>query len=94
MAVQGTILGVALAFSPSPWYAIYASTATVWHISPIEDQQIAGLIMWIPAGAVYLAAAVALIGRAMAEPESVRERADLRPQRMLRPAAARPRLRP
>jgi len=29
----------------------------------LEDQQLAGLIMWAPGAGVYLAAALALIGR-------------------------------
>jgi cytochrome c oxidase assembly factor CtaG len=68
MALQGMLLGIALAFSRSPWYASYATTTAAWGLSPIEDQQIAGLIMWIPASAVYFAAALALIGRAIAGP--------------------------
>ena len=30
------------------------------HLSALEDQQLAGLIMWVPSGAVYLGAALAL----------------------------------
>ncbi|HTE85529.1 MAG TPA: cytochrome c oxidase assembly protein [Dehalococcoidia bacterium] len=74
MAAQGTVLGIALAFSRSPWYAAYAGTAVAWHLSPLEDQQAAGLVMWVPAGAVYLAAALALIGRAIAGPMNERRR--------------------
>jgi len=43
-------LGVLMAFARASWYAGYA----------LEDQQLAGLIMWIPAGLAYPAAAVAM----------------------------------
>lgn len=62
MAVQSSVLGVVLAFS-QPWYPAYAASAAAWHLTPAEDQQIAGLIMWIPAGAIYLIAVLALIVR-------------------------------
>jgi cytochrome c oxidase assembly factor CtaG len=34
-----------------------------WGLTPLEDQQLGGLIMWIPAGAVYMLAALALAAR-------------------------------
>ena len=37
-------------------------TALEWGLTPLEDQQLAGLIMWVPAGLVYAAAALALAG--------------------------------
>ncbi|MDB6005295.1 MAG: hypothetical protein JWR15_2282, partial [Prosthecobacter sp.] len=37
----------------------YAATSPAWGLSPLEDQQLGGLIMWIPAGLVYLVAALA-----------------------------------
>jgi cytochrome c oxidase assembly factor CtaG len=54
-------LGVALTYAPSPWYPAYAATTTAWGLTPREDQQLAGLIMWIPAGMIYLLAALALL---------------------------------
>lgn len=67
MAAQGTMLGIALAFSSSPWYTPYADSTRLWHLTPVQDQQIAGLIMWIPAGAVYLGAALALLARLLVD---------------------------
>jgi cytochrome c oxidase assembly factor CtaG len=31
-----------------------------WGLTPLEDQQLAGLIMWVPAGTIYAGAALAL----------------------------------
>jgi putative membrane protein len=69
MAAQGTILGIAMTFSPAPWYPAYAGTTGAWGITPMQDQQLAGLSMWIPAGAIYLATALAVCVRWMAAEE-------------------------
>jgi cytochrome c oxidase assembly factor CtaG len=34
-----------------------------WHVSAAEDQQIGGLLMWVPACAVYLGGIVAQLAR-------------------------------
>ncbi|HEX6957883.1 MAG TPA: cytochrome c oxidase assembly protein [Ferrovibrio sp.] len=41
-------------------YAAHAVTVMPWSLTPLQDQQLAGLIMWIPAGMAYLAAICAL----------------------------------
>lgn len=61
-AVYGSVLGALLTFSPRPWYPDYAPGAALWGLSPLEDQQIGGLVMWVPGGMVYLGAALALFG--------------------------------
>jgi ubiquinol-cytochrome c reductase cytochrome c subunit len=58
-AVQATALGALLTFASSPLYSFYASRPQPDR-SPLEDQQLAGLIMWIPGGVVYVVAAAAL----------------------------------
>jgi putative membrane protein len=76
MAIQGTVLGIAIAFSSQPWYPTYALTSRLWGLNPVTDQQIAGLIMWIPAGAIYIAAALFLLGFAIARPYEVSDSVD------------------
>lgn len=56
-------LGALLTFTGQPLYAPHALTTAVWGWTPLEDQQAAGLIMWAPAAAVYLAAALWVLGR-------------------------------
>jgi putative membrane protein len=46
-------LGALMALSRTPWYAGYA----------LDDQQLAGLVMWVPAGLAYPAAAAVVLGR-------------------------------
>jgi putative membrane protein len=54
-------LGALMAFSESPWYAGYARLARApFGLSPAEDQQVAGLVMWIPGGLLHAVAALLL----------------------------------
>jgi putative membrane protein len=55
-------LGVLLAFARRPLYPEQTAGATEWGLTPLEDQQLAGLFMWIPAGLVYMVAALVLAG--------------------------------
>ena len=84
MAAQCSVLGVALAFS-RPWYPAYAATTAAWRISPGDDQQIAGLIMWIPAGAVYLAAVAGVLGGGLLAEERAARRREQVAARTARP---------
>ncbi|HEX8363418.1 MAG TPA: cytochrome c oxidase assembly protein [Longimicrobium sp.] len=61
-------LGALLTFARQPWYPAYGATAA-WGLTPLEDQQLAGLIMWIPAGVSYLVAGLALVAAWMRESE-------------------------
>lgn len=60
MALQGGALGALLTFSATPWYPAYAAHTAAYGLTALDDQQLAGLIMWIPAGVGYLLAACAL----------------------------------
>ena len=57
-ALQCTLLGAALTFARHPWYVGHYATTAAWGLTPLEDQQLAGLIMWIPASLAYLVALV------------------------------------
>ena len=60
LALQSALLGALLTFSPAPWYTAHLASAPAWGLTPLEDQQFAGLIMWVPGAGVYLAAALGL----------------------------------
>jgi cytochrome c oxidase assembly factor CtaG len=58
-SLVGGALGALMAVSTSPWYAPYAAMGmTPWGLGPAEDQQLAGLVMWVPGGAFHAAAAL------------------------------------
>jgi putative membrane protein len=68
-SLHATALGVFMALSPRVWYPAYEATTSVWNLSALEDQQLAGLIMWMPACMVYAVAAAALFALWLEEPE-------------------------
>jgi putative membrane protein len=51
--LQSGILGALMTFSSQPWYSYYVPLVAAWDLTPLQDQQLAGLIMWIPGGAVF-----------------------------------------
>ncbi|MBV9761957.1 MAG: cytochrome c oxidase assembly protein [Acidobacteriaceae bacterium] len=75
-AAHTGILGALLTFAPHLWYPSYAHTTQAWGLTPLEDQQIGGLIMWVPASVVYLIAGLYLFAAWMKESDLVLERAD------------------
>jgi cytochrome c oxidase assembly factor CtaG len=55
------LLGALITLSPRILYPLQTGHALLWGLRPIEDQQLAGLLMWVPAGIVYLGAALAMV---------------------------------
>jgi putative membrane protein len=77
--VACSILGILITFSPVSVCPIYAQPAadrlgisnliqSSWGISPDKDQQIGGLLMWVPMCLVYLAAIIAQLARWFSHP--------------------------
>ena len=67
-------LGALLTFSSALWYPAYAGVASPLGWTPLEEQQVGGLLMWIPGGMVYMAIALWRVHRGLAAmPRSVRE---------------------
>lgn len=63
-ALVGTALGALMALSASPWYAAYrALQFSAFGFTPEQDQQLAGVLMWVPGGLVHMGVALALLGR-------------------------------
>jgi putative membrane protein len=54
-------LGIFLTLSLRVWYPLMAMRSSAWGILPLDDQRLAGLIMWIPMGGIYFVAALALL---------------------------------
>ena len=59
-AIHSGALGALLTLASRPWYPAYAATVRDWGLTLLEDQQLAGLIMWIPPSVFYLLAALVL----------------------------------
>jgi putative membrane protein len=56
VGLQGNLMAALITLAPDPLYASYAA-------QPLQDQQIAGLLMWVPAGVIYLSATIMAITR-------------------------------
>jgi cytochrome c oxidase assembly factor CtaG len=54
--MQSGALGALLTLSHRIWFPVHAAGEARWGLAPLEDQQLAGLIMWVPGGLLYLAA--------------------------------------
>ncbi|MFC4254751.1 cytochrome c oxidase assembly protein [Croceibacterium xixiisoli] len=63
MMVAMGMLGALLTFAEHAFYAPHWLTTGDWGFSPLEDQQLAGIVMWAPASAAYLLAAMVILYR-------------------------------
>ena len=61
--VQMGLLGALITFAGVPLYVPHLLVTDAWGFTPLQDQQLAGLIMWAPAAGLYLAAALVLVHR-------------------------------
>jgi putative membrane protein len=69
-SLHSGFLGALLTFSRSVWYPSYIGLTASWGLTPLEDQQLGGLIMWIPAGVLYTIAGLALVAGWLREAEA------------------------
>jgi len=70
---QNSFLGVAIMWSTTTLYPHYATLQRAWGPSPLEDQQLAGAIMWLVGDVLFLAAifaVLAALAKAEERPES------------------------
>jgi cytochrome c oxidase assembly factor CtaG len=58
LSAQSAVLGALLTFAPQPWYRSYQDTTTAYGFDQLDDQRLAGAIMWVPGCSVYLVAAL------------------------------------
>ena len=82
-AAENSILGIILTFMPVGYYPAYVHPQDAygasslirngWGISPEIDQQLGGLLMWVPGCSVYFVAILALIARWFGQPETTPE---------------------
>ncbi|MBV9481071.1 MAG: cytochrome c oxidase assembly protein [Acidobacteria bacterium] len=67
-AIHTSVLGALLTFAPRVWYAPY-EIRLAGHLTALEDQQIGGLIMWIPAGTLLTVIGLLLLIKSLTESE-------------------------
>lgn len=62
-------LGALFTFSSRVWYPYYQRAGLPWGIDPVQDQSLAGLIMWVPAGLVLVVLGLSLFAMWLGEAE-------------------------
>jgi putative membrane protein len=68
-SIHSGLLGAFLTFTTTVWYPLYEKSTASWGLTPIEDQQLGGLIMWAPAGIVYIVAGLLMFAGWLRESE-------------------------
>jgi putative membrane protein len=68
-AVHSSALGALLTVAPSVWYGEYSRQAVLWNLNALADQQLAGLLMWVPAGAIFIVLGLSLFAAWLGEAE-------------------------
>ncbi|MFC4167869.1 cytochrome c oxidase assembly protein [Teichococcus aestuarii] len=68
MMAQMGLLGALITFAPGALYLPHLETTQPWGFSPLQDQQLGGLIMWVPASLAYLGAALLRAAEGLREP--------------------------
>ncbi len=87
-AVHTSLLGALLTFAARPWYPAYAGRVEPWGLTLLEDQQLGGLVMWVPGGFVFTGAAIGILAYGLRRMES-RARLAALGRRVISPAGGR-----
>jgi putative membrane protein len=61
------LTGIVLAFAEQGYYSYYEAVPRLWGIDVLTDQQLGGVIMWVPGSMMYILAALILIGRFLSQ---------------------------
>ncbi|MFQ5829291.1 MAG: cytochrome c oxidase assembly protein [Candidatus Methylomirabilia bacterium] len=72
-ALQNTFLSALITLSDRVIYSHYTSVPRVWGLTVSEDQMMAGLIMWLPGGMMYMATILILVARMLSREERITE---------------------
>jgi putative membrane protein len=65
-----TGLGIFFTFADRSFYPFYSDAQMPWGLNPVTDQQLGGLLMWLPGGIVFLAALLITLGKMLSNAES------------------------
>jgi putative membrane protein len=67
--LQTGALGALLTFGGRLWYPAYSTSTLPWGLTPLDDQQLGGLIMWIPGSIAYVIAGLWMFAAWLRESE-------------------------
>ena len=74
--IPNSLLGAGIALAPALLFPLYQESARTLGIDPLADQQLAGLIMWVPGDLVFLVVLLLVLGAWMRSEERSAERID------------------
>ncbi|HEX4110893.1 MAG TPA: cytochrome c oxidase assembly protein [Stellaceae bacterium] len=60
-STQMSLLGAVITFAPHPLYSPHLLTTVAWGLTPLQDQQLGGAVMWVPGGVIFLAVAMIVL---------------------------------
>jgi putative membrane protein len=63
------VLGALLTVAPHVWYPSYSSAGVQWNVDALVDQQLAGLLMWVPSGVIFIVFGLAVLAAWLGESE-------------------------
>lgn len=66
--IPPTVLGLIFTVAPHPFYDFYVRAPRLWNLSPVVDQQLAGVVMFGAGNLIYFAAVVAVFWRVFTDP--------------------------
>jgi putative membrane protein len=70
-SMQMGLLGAILTFAAHPLYLWHLTTTAPWGLAPLRDQQLGGVLMWVPGIGLFLWAALRSLRRAWMSLERV-----------------------
>jgi len=71
-AAQMGLLSALITFASHPFYAPHLLTTAAWGMTPLDDQQFGGALMWLPAGAILVGALTLAFLRVLLRPGAAR----------------------
>ena len=63
--LQMSLLGALLTFAAAPLFSVHEFTTAPWGLSWLQDQQLGGLVMWVPAGLLLTVYSAFALGAAL-----------------------------
>jgi putative membrane protein len=72
-SMQMGLLGAILTFAAHPLYLSHLTTTWGWGLTPLRDQQLGGVFMWVPGIAAFLWTALRSLSRVWTNLERVKE---------------------
>jgi putative membrane protein len=72
--LEGMLIGILVTFADRPLYQTYVEMESTWGLSVLDDQQLGGLIMWVPGGMFFLIPLLGLLARLLHDEEHHQDR--------------------